>query len=349
MAVDSASSDGTPSTDVLAPVHRRLMELAAAHFMEDGAFPNLPDLERECARADDPLEYDATDPLPARFGFVSQGSPQEVRLNIAGLALTDVARPLLEDLVRLAQLEYETYIGPGDPRVTSDDLRERFGMTDEVLMRMGELVQNEPVLQSGFQRPEPRTPAEWSCDVGRDAIRLKKVRTVDDLVAVRPPTTSGVVGDASAGSGPGRLYGLPGYRGRSRALVDVDDLHPVIAEATTSLLTSGHPEQAVLDAAIAFQTYLRAQADLPETVDGTRLVEQAFARIVIPKEKYAKGQHEAVRNIALGMVGRYRNMAAHKRKELDHREASEAVGSFSLLCRCVDAATFSQRSSAASE
>lgn len=84
---------------------QRHIDLATAHFLEHGTFPNLPDVKRQFAWEGEPLEYDATDPLPGNLGFIGLRAPQNVTLNVAGLAQSEMARSFLEDVVRLAELE----------------------------------------------------------------------------------------------------------------------------------------------------------------------------------------------------------------------------------------------------
>jgi uncharacterized protein (TIGR02391 family) len=327
--------------------HQRLLDLAAAHFMEHGTFPKLPDLERQSAREDNPLNYDFRDPLPENLGQITAGTnPQEVTLTVTGLARTEVARLFLEDVVRLAQFEHEIWIGPGEPQVTSEQLRDKFGMTDGTIIRLGRVLFTEGYLHAGFAH-DPDDPAVWSCNLDKSANELKNIATVDELVAMRarlypPRFATHAPSGFSLPSTPFPAHTdttAPNY-----PVLDLDHLHPAVRSAVAQTVLAGIPAKGVLDAAKAYTELLRQKTGLhvdgsKKKLDGTSLVERAFARFVTPPDRDSQSRFEGIRQIAIGMMRSYRNQSAHDLQQLDPHEASEAIATFSMLCRHADAAT----------
>ncbi len=325
-----------PLVPPLSQVQERLVLLAAAHFMADGEWPTLKALKRDCARRGEPLVVDLqADALPKDLGYVGLGAPHDLWLSIVGLERSGVARPFLEEYVRFVRFCWDRYLSEEEtPSVSSAQLREELGFDDGTIARINDLRRSEPY---GVGSGGGTSSTDWSFEIHDSIEHFASVSSVEELLEARARFFApGTATDSPTATTPSSAA-VPNH-----PLLDIDQLHPVIRNATSHLLMSGHHGDAVLPAAKAFAALLRASARLPDhpagrPLDGSNLVEQAFTLIEVDHRGL---RHQGIREVALGMMKSYRNQSAHDLKQLDDDEAIEAIATFSLLCRRIDEADF---------
>jgi hypothetical protein len=109
------------------------------------------------------------------------------------------------------------------------------------------------------------------------------------------------------------------------------DWHPTIAAAVGDLLAADNPTPAVLAAATTFERLLSTRVQ-SERLTGRALVSRFFelAQRATPPDPR---RVEALKSIALGALGAFRNPTAHGRRDFDSIYAREVVTLFSLLYR----------------
>jgi uncharacterized protein (TIGR02391 family) len=186
---------------------------------------------------------------------------------------------------------------------------------------------------------------EWSYEISETIVEFGDVDSVEDYVAVS--TKLGEQHDESmkalAVSADSVFTSSIPVITPNVVMLDVDSLHPRINTACLSLLISNHYGSAVLEAAKAFAELLRERSGQCETetgkrLDGTRLVEQATVVLMDGiSDKQVRQHIEVTRDLGRAMMIGYRNPSAHKLNELPSEEALEAIATFSMLCRRVDA------------
>lgn len=324
--------------------HQRLFDLAASQFMLEGTWPSLKDLTRAAAqRGEADLTYDSLHPIPAHLGGFGFASGDSISLSAAGLAKTEIGRPLVTEFVRFVRHCYAVYVGPDNPpRVTSAQLREDLEMSETTVARIGTLLN----LSEGYliNSGSPTSPEEWWWEVNENILKFKNVSNLEEFLEVReqlrPPPAPLI---PSPGTLTGRIAAAsPWSAGLAVSPADdaltLDSLHPYIAEAARDLFFA-KPAMAVFAAAKALSAKLRHLTGLSS--DGTPLVEEAFKRFRVgdPDSRTGENLHEGTRLIALGIMRSMRNIGAHDDYELTHVEAFEALGTISLVVRRLDLAT----------
>ncbi len=319
------------------------MTAAADQFVADATWPKLDDLRRAAARAGSYLQYDPWgDPIPRELGFI--GNQNDVVLNVAGLARSGRADGYVRQFVHLVEICYSLYISDDpEPKISSDILRSAHGLDDQAIARLGDLLPREGYLTSGGN---PTSPTDWLWHIADGVARFKDVHTVEEFLAVRGEMLKPHPILAQMQAAPinfkgtllGNELGIDHPTATSaQPLLDIDSLQADVAAAIISLATANRLPYAVLEAAKAFMSVLRRVSGLPTDLDGTPLVETAFAQLQ-PRDasKHGRSRFQGLQRIAIGMTMAYRNRSAHELETLGDEEAAEVIATFSLLARSVE-------------
>jgi hypothetical protein len=133
--------------------------------------------------------------------------------------------------------------------------------------------------------------------------------------------------------------------------MDAGRMHPWVWEAAAPLWRTGHPAQAVMQAAIRVNAETQAKVGR-RNIGETDLFNQLF-KVEPPKEgaprlrlmendgsKTFESVHRGARSLAEGLYAGVRNPGSHEvLGDVDEQVAIEQLAAFSLLARWVDSAT----------
>ncbi len=116
------------------------------------------------------------------------------------------------------------------------------------------------------------------------------------------------------------------------------ELHPLLREAISHLLTQPRAEHAVFAAHREVEIRVRKLAQAPQTVVGAALMEYAFNPSgPLADTKVVPAEQVATMALFRGAIGLFKNPSSHRRVPFeDTTFAQEAIGLADLLMRLLD-------------
>lgn len=165
-----------------------LIEVVADGFASTGEWPQVEALRHQLDKIDDELDViEVARRMPSYLGGIDLGYHGRIHLTLHGLALSDRASRELEDAVAVVRLSYARFreAGPG-ASVTSAELGVALALDELRLVKVWVLIQSIPGLDGGGGSND----RDWHRILTSEITRLKRVETVDDLLA-RIPTRRG--------------------------------------------------------------------------------------------------------------------------------------------------------------
>lgn len=306
------------------PAVIRCLELVYEGFAKTGEWPSASAIQRQLARARDDFDFlAALEGLPPELGWRSRDSEDRAQLALRGVARCEHSAADVNAFVAVVRACYDRYIGDDDDlSVNSEEFRQSLGLNNLALARLYKLVQTESGFWNGLSG---FLDGGWSLTINPDRIRhFGAIETFADYLGAKERALQ-----PSAGAFAGMFV-----QEEESDVAPTSDWHPVVAAAVGDLLNS-NPTAAVLAAATAFERLLADRAD------GDRMAGRAAASRFFDMAQRASPPDprrvEALKSIAIGAFGAFRNPAAHGQMEFEAFYAREAVTLFSLLAREVEA------------
>ncbi|HEY4266847.1 MAG TPA: hypothetical protein VGM94_01525, partial [Galbitalea sp.] len=179
-AIDRSAQDA----DSLAHDLGHLLAVVAERFGSTGEWPLVEALRHQLDRIDDDLDVPAVAKrMPVNLGGIEIGYQGRIHLTLHGLAVSGAASQELGDCVAVVQFAYSRYreVGPG-ATITSAELHEALGLDELRLAKVSALIQSIPGMDGGGGS----TGSDWHRILTSDITRLKRVDTVEDLLALVP-------------------------------------------------------------------------------------------------------------------------------------------------------------------
>jgi excisionase family DNA binding protein len=303
------------------PAVTRCLELTYRRFAETGDWPKASVVQRELVKADDAFDFIAAlEALPPELGWRTRDMEGRAQLSLRGIARCEQSAADVNAFIALVAACYEHYVGDDeDLMVSSVELRDALGLDELALAKLYKVVQIEGLFWNGLNGyPD----GSWSVNINPDRIRhFAHIETFADYLAAKERAIQ-----PSAAPVPVT------FAADEVSVPDpTPDWHPAIAAAVGELLAADNPTPAVLAAATAFERLLSTRIPA-ERLTGRALVSRFFdmAQRTTPPDPR---RVEALKSIALGALGAFRNPTAHGRRDFDSIYAREVITLFSLLYR----------------
>jgi excisionase family DNA binding protein len=297
------------------------LELTYERFAQTGEWPKASAVQRDLVKHHDEFDFIAAlEALPPELGWRTRDMEDRAQLALRGIARCAQSAADVNAFIALVRVCYERYVGEDDDlTVRSVELRDALGLSELALTKLYKVVQIESWFCNGLSGYADGT---WSVSINSDRIRyFGHIETFADYLsakerAIQPfpaPIPLTFVGDDASVANP------------------ASDWHPAVAAAVGDLLRADNPTPAVLAAATAFERLLSSLVN-SERLTGRALVSRFFelAQRATPPDPR---RVEALKSLALGALGAFRNPAAHGRRDFEGFYAREVVALFSLLCR----------------
>lgn len=306
------------------PAVTRCLELVYERFAKTAEWPSASAIQRQLARAHDDFDLlAALEGLPRELGWRSRDSEDKAQLTLRGIARCEHSAADVSAFVSVVRACYDRYIGEEDDlTIKSEEFRESQGLNDLALAKLYKVVQ----IESGFWNGLSGLPdGSWSLTINPDRIRhFGAIETFADYLGAK---------DQALLPAKGALAGMF-VREEPSEIAPTSDWHPAVADAVGDLLTES-PTAAVLAAATAFERLLADRANGNHMTG--RAVVSRFFDLTQRAGPSDPRRVEALKSIALGAFGAFRNPAAHGQAEFEGFYAREIVALFSLLSREADA------------
>lgn len=319
-------------------LEEHLLQLVFDAWRDTGAWPNARALQRQAEERDDQIEIDAlARQLDRQVGWLEQRTDPRIVLRVRGLEMCKGADEFLGVFVRCIRLLYDRYrAAPSDrPVITDADLRSALTLSDELVSRMFDMLENEWFL---FDGGSGAADGSWSRDVSPNIRHFRAVSTIQAYLEVvdnlaRPFVATPVDSHVRGAE-------------RSTPIPAINHLHPEILRVASALFAGGHLGEAVFAAFKAVEVQVRKRTGLEEF--GRELTQKAFGgqkpliALATTAPTRQRDEQEGFRFIYMGAMQGIRNLGAHDFPALDERPAGAYLGFASLLLDRLDAAVGSE-------
>jgi hypothetical protein len=163
--------------DAWAEDHARFLYLIFEVFDRTGAWPELPELQRDVARSGENRDlYDELRNCPSSICTLDRDT---LVLSVRGMNHCELAQPLVERFLATMALAYEIYHGDGPAVIRSSDVAERLRLTTVDVLKLGTIIDREGWWFTGGTG----TPGEtWERNIGAQIMRLNGVQTPADYL-----------------------------------------------------------------------------------------------------------------------------------------------------------------------
>lgn len=250
---------------------RLVLEMICSYFHEHGTWPTYDYLDRKLSDDHDDLDVETVgrklEPFTYDYGDwyipMTGWEPQhQISLGISAIhscLAEGICPEIAEDLeafmtvLRLCVEKYRArdLENAQNTQVTSDELRDRFGMSDLMLHKVFELVSRAGLTFGASSRDASAgQPAWWTFTVSPDVRKFRKVTTIDDFLRVRenvraahrrgyPSTTLPNAMPDTGGLEPEDVFGNAVFADPSNTLAAMQ-LHPISLFPTGPFTTNEH-------------------------------------------------------------------------------------------------------------
>jgi len=366
-----------PLCSDLTTEHRRILQTIYDVWNKDVRWPRAPYIDSilDHEYSLDLLKLLPT--IPERYVSFNRYSPSdaELRLTVAGMACCPGSAGEVQLFVRLLRLcvDREHAFRPTDPTkeetlsLSADDVKKEWSeaggeASPRILEKAFALAEVEQI-HSGWS--SGRDPAIWSLTITRKIRRYRNAHTFDEYLAAKeelrrelqaqvpqftaPSTLPPVGSSLMDGLSPPPAFvptieedGIEERDHDERPVLQVDDLHELVATACRELFRTGHFRQGVYDAFLAFRDRVSELSGLNESDDST-LMGKAFGGtnprlLVVPDliDENNRNIQRGMSHLSQGLCALVRNPLAHKSAQLDRAEAMRMVAMIDLLVRRVE-------------
>jgi hypothetical protein len=162
---------------------RHFMQVVFDHFHQTGDWPLLGDLRHQLDLADDDFDLPAIrERLDPGLGLIPLNDDAQASLYIHGVAICSGSDQEMSDILAVMQYAYGKFRADGPKaKLTRPNMFNDLGMDLLRLRRAVELFRWLPGIGGGSGDPSEDS---WQRDITSDIVRLKKVKTQDDLLAI---------------------------------------------------------------------------------------------------------------------------------------------------------------------
>jgi uncharacterized protein (TIGR02391 family) len=347
--VEGAESD---PRDALTTEQRLLLQTVFTHFHEEGDWPRWWDVGREL------LDLDVVEVAkqlgPNRINDRSAGDAEYDRgedgdraiLTLPAVVLCDGSEGELADFLRVLRLCLDRYFsGERNPKVSSGDLKQVLGMSDLDTRKAFLLTATDPYIFGGGSSSADN--ADWWRDISPRIRKYRRVDSIDEYLAKRPPLVQTSTPGAAIGSVMPTLQPQQPIVTPQRPSVEIADQE--LREACADLLAARERHDRAVDQACRVLEHrvrelvrdrLAAEGRDPDKMKARDLMARAFREtdplLVLSTDP---DEQKAAMFLYMGVMGFFRNKTAHQIvRSYDRAHAERLVASVDLLLDLADEA-----------